>query len=160
MVASATPTARFASRTLALLVDRLRARRESVAQCAEALRIEAADALSRRDLSDLYDHDDPSVDSDATTALMLADRAERLLWEVDQALARVTDGTYGYCIDCGGGIPFARLQALPATNRCVGCSQRSSPRTRTPVDRDHPGTNKVGGRALAGFGPAMRQVAR
>jgi RNA polymerase-binding transcription factor DksA len=160
MVATTTHDARFAPRTLAALTELLLARRASVAGCAEALRIEVEDALRQRDVSDLFDHDDPSADSDATTALMLAEWVERRLWEVDEALARVADGTYGYCIDCGGGIPLERLRALPATKRCVGCSQRSSPPTSTLLDRDQQRTNKVGGRSLAGFGPPVRRVGR
>ena len=148
-----TLTARFAPRTLASLADILLARRASVARCLGALRIEVADALSQRDLSDLFDHEDPSVDSDATTALMLAEWVERRLWEVDEALARVANGTYGYCLDCGGGIPLERLRALPSTSRCVGCSHQV-------VDRDHLRSNKIGGRSLAGFGTSVRRVAR
>jgi len=148
--------ARFAPRTLTILTDLLLARRASVARCLEALHSEVTDALSQRDLSDLFDQEEPSVDSDATTALMLVARAERRLWEVDEALARVTDGSYGYCIDCGGGIPLERLRALPSTARCVGCSRR----TRRFVDRDHLRLSKVGGRSLAGFGPPVRRVER
>jgi len=153
MVVQTTREARFAPRTLAVLADLLLARRALVAGFADALRIEVADALSRRDVSDLFDHEDPSADSDATTALMLAEWVERRLWEVDQALVRVADGTYGYCIDCGGSIPLERLRALPSTNRCVGCSHQV-------VDWDHLRTNKIGGRSLAGFGPPVRRVER
>jgi RNA polymerase-binding transcription factor DksA len=153
MVATTTRDTRFAPRTLASLTGLLLARRASVAGCAKALRIEVEEALSQRDLSDLLDHEDPSVDSDATTALMLAEWVEHRLWEIDQALAQVTDGTYGYCIDCGGSIPLERLRALPSTNTCVACSQQV-------VDRDHLRSNKVGGRSLAGFGPAVRRVGR
>ncbi|MDH3538826.1 MAG: TraR/DksA C4-type zinc finger protein [Acidimicrobiia bacterium] len=157
MVATTTRDARFAPKTLAALTKLLLARRASVAGCAEALRIEVEDALSRRDLSDLLDHDDPSADSDATTALMLAEWVERRLWEVDGALARVADGTYGYCLHCGGPIPLKRLRALPATGTCVACSHGSSPRAH---DRQRARTNKIGGRSLAGFGPPVRRVGR
>jgi len=132
----AATTARFAPRTLAVLVDLLLARRASVARCAEALRIEAADALSRQDLSDLHEHEDPSVDTDASTALMLGEWVERRLWEVEEALTRVADGKYGYCVSCGGGIPLERLRALPATVNCVECSRRSLYRIGETVDRD------------------------
>ncbi len=148
MVATTTRTTRFAPRTLASLTDLLLTRRASVAGCAEALRIEVEDALSQRDLSDLFDQEDPSADSDATTALMLAEWVERRLWEIDEALARVTDGTYVYCIDCGSGIPLDRLRALPATPRCVRCSQR----TCQYIDRDHLRTHHSRGRSLAGLG--------
>jgi RNA polymerase-binding transcription factor DksA len=147
-------TARFAPRTLASLTDLLRARQASEARCAEALRTEVAGALSQRDLSDLFDQEDPSVDTDTTTALMLVGRVERLLWEVEQALARVADGTYGYCIDCGIGIPLERLRALPATARCVGCSHRFSHWTRELV-RDHLSSDQIPGRSLAGLGSSV-----
>ncbi len=114
----------------------------------EGLRSEVADAFSQRDLSDVFDQGGPSVDSDTTTALTLVARAERRLWEVDEALARVADGTYGYCIDCGTGIPLERLRALPATERCVGCSRR----TCKLVDRDHLRFN-MQDRSLAGLAP-------
>jgi DnaK suppressor protein len=45
----------------------------------------------------------------------------RELREIDVALARINSGAYGDCIDCGGGIPLARLKAMPAADRCVGC---------------------------------------
>ena len=131
----AATTARFAPRTLAALVDLLLARRASVARCAETLRIDAADARSQRDLSDLLDHEDPSVDSDPSTALMLGEWVERRL-EVEEALTRVADGKYGYCVSCGGGIPLERLRALPATTNCVECSRRSLHGTEESIDRD------------------------
>ncbi len=31
----------------------------------------------------------------------------------------------GYCQQCGDEIPFARLQAVPATRLCIGCAERS-----------------------------------
>lgn len=153
-------TARFAPRTLAILVDFLLARRESVARSAEALRSEVADAMSQRDLSDLFDQEDPSADSDATTALMLVEWVSRRLLEVEEVLARVADGTYGYCVDCGTGIPLERLKALSATARCVECSRRPSYRTQKLVDRDHARSNKIQGRSLVGSGTSVRGVER
>jgi len=43
------------------------------------------------------------------------------LTEVDAALARMRDGTYGECADCGIAIAAARLMAYPTARRCVGC---------------------------------------
>ena len=42
--------------------------------------------------------------------------------EVDAALARVDAGTYGVCEACGRAIGAARLEALPAARRCIGCA--------------------------------------
>jgi RNA polymerase-binding transcription factor DksA len=43
------------------------------------------------------------------------------LTEVDAALARMRDGTYGDCVDCGVGIAPARLAAYPTARRCISC---------------------------------------
>ena len=43
----------------------------------------------------------------------------RRLHEIDAALARVADGTYGRCAVCGAPIAPARLEARPATDRCI-----------------------------------------
>jgi DnaK suppressor protein len=43
------------------------------------------------------------------------------LTEVDAALARIRDGSYGECADCGVTIAPARLAAYPTALRCVKC---------------------------------------
>ncbi|WP_203597660.1 TraR/DksA family transcriptional regulator [Actinomadura bangladeshensis] len=46
------------------------------------------------------------------------------LEEIDAALARLTDGTYGLCEDCRKPIPEGRLEIIPYARRCVNCQQR------------------------------------
>ncbi len=46
------------------------------------------------------------------------------LREVEDALARIRDGDYGTCIDCGGPIGVARLKAYPTAVRCIRCQDR------------------------------------
>ncbi|MBU6483333.1 MAG: TraR/DksA C4-type zinc finger protein [Betaproteobacteria bacterium] len=46
------------------------------------------------------------------------------LTQVEQALARMADGSYGACVDCGRPIPQARLYAYPTATRCVACQER------------------------------------
>jgi RNA polymerase-binding transcription factor DksA len=48
-------------------------------------------------------------------------RARAMIGEVDAALARMDDGTYGACGSCGGAIPVERLEAIPHTRTCVHC---------------------------------------
>ena len=43
------------------------------------------------------------------------------LAQVQDALRRIADGTYGECIDCGDPIDLRRLVALPATPYCAPC---------------------------------------
>ena len=42
-----------------------------------------------------------------------------LLTEVEDALKRIEDGTYGNCVVCGQPIPEKRLEAIPWASRCV-----------------------------------------
>ncbi len=52
---------------------------------------------------------------------ILTDRDRGKLEAIDEALSRVTDGSYGLCEDCGAEIAEGRLQALPFTRLCVTC---------------------------------------
>lgn len=47
---------------------------------------------------------------------------ERELSDIDAAFARVDDGTYGICLDCGRAIPVGRLEVRPTADRCVTCA--------------------------------------
>ncbi|MEJ7567797.1 MAG: TraR/DksA C4-type zinc finger protein [Gaiellaceae bacterium] len=49
----------------------------------------------------------------------LEEDAQAQLREVDDALARIEDGTYGTCTACGKQIPAARLEAVPWTKLCI-----------------------------------------
>jgi RNA polymerase-binding transcription factor DksA len=51
----------------------------------------------------------------------LADAARAGLAEIDAALARLADGSYGICQACGASISRPRLAARPAARTCVGC---------------------------------------
>ena len=46
--------------------------------------------------------------------------------ELDQALDRLRQGTYGACARCGARIPDERLAAQPTTVTCVGCARASA----------------------------------
>jgi DnaK suppressor protein len=48
------------------------------------------------------------------------------LADVDRAIEKLEEGTYGRCDDCGRTIPAPRLEAIPATAYCVECSARRS----------------------------------
>jgi RNA polymerase-binding transcription factor DksA len=50
--------------------------------------------------------------------------ARHHLDEIDAALARVADGSYGICEVCGQPIPSGRLEARPTSRTCVGCASK------------------------------------
>jgi DnaK suppressor protein len=50
-------------------------------------------------------------------------RDARELQELDAALARMRDGSFGRCVDCGVEIELARLRAQPGARRCLRCQE-------------------------------------
>jgi len=57
--------------------------------------------------------------------LLLSARAEYQLTEIDQALKRIDEGTYGTCEQCGQRINPARLMTMPAVTACITCKSKS-----------------------------------
>lgn len=53
--------------------------------------------------------------------LHLSQQAQAAIEEIDAALAKIDQGTYGLCENCGAPIPRARLEALPHARLCVAC---------------------------------------
>jgi len=64
----------------------------------------------------------------------LDDRGKAEIEAIDRALRRIAEGTYATCVDCGGEIPEARLNAVLIAETCLGCAaarekKRIPPRT-------------------------------
>ena len=59
-------------------------------------------------------------------AFMFASRDGAYLGQLEQAIQRIEDGTYGVCRVCGTEIPKARLEAVPTTKICVTCKEEES----------------------------------
>jgi RNA polymerase-binding transcription factor DksA len=66
----------------------------------------------------------PDVDSilERELAVSGAARTRAIVADIDAALARIDDGTYGTCEVCGGSIPQPRLEAIPQARRCAACA--------------------------------------
>ena len=54
-------------------------------------------------------------------ALRLGERESQMAADIDQALMRIKEGTYGKCARCGRDIPLARLEALPTARFDAEC---------------------------------------
>lgn len=77
------------------------------------------------------DVDEGFADSAHATAersqtLALIDQLLEHRKEIDAALARMDEGIYGKCENCGQEIPFERLEARPTATLCVSCKQATS----------------------------------
>ena len=53
----------------------------------------------------------------------LTDGERTVLLRIDEALNRIDDGTYGYCLNCGVQMSDKRLAAVPWTPHCVDCQE-------------------------------------
>ena len=53
----------------------------------------------------------------------LGENSQTVLAEIDRALARIEDGTYGTCTNCGKEIALARLDAQPWASLCIDCAR-------------------------------------
>lgn len=58
--------------------------------------------------------------------LTLERRTKDQMAEVERALQKFEEGTYGRCDKCGGTIDPARLEARPQANLCLSCKAKSS----------------------------------
>ncbi|MFC1982765.1 TraR/DksA family transcriptional regulator [Chloroflexota bacterium] len=58
--------------------------------------------------------------------LTLENRIRRELGEVEHALHKFEEGTYGYCDNCGQAIDPARLEALPQATLCLNCKSQQA----------------------------------
>ncbi|MGC4112442.1 MAG: TraR/DksA family transcriptional regulator [Nocardioides sp.] len=60
--------------------------------------------------------------------LTLVNHEREKLAQIDRALARIADGTYGVCESCGNPIGKGRLMAFPRATLCLTCKQREERR--------------------------------
>lgn len=60
--------------------------------------------------------------------LQLSENLRDLLDQVEHALTRIDDGSYGECESCGKSIEAARLKALPYASLCIDCKRREERR--------------------------------
>ena len=85
---------------------------------------DAALSLNRSETSSLPMHmaDLGSDNFEQELTLSLVGSEKEALDQIDLALGRIGDGTYGKCEDCGKKIPEPRLEAIPYTSVCVQCA--------------------------------------
>ncbi len=111
------------------------ARREALLRLHKSL-MARRDELLRRlggELDELRGSEDHSYSGDSAdlafdtgseeVTSQLAELESRELTQIERALARLKQGTYGLCEICQKKIPVARLNALPFTTTCVPCQR-------------------------------------
>ena len=66
-------------------------------------------------------NDRASQESDMTLELRNRDRERKLIKKIDEIIAKIDSGDYGYCESCGIEIGLKRLEARPTATLCIDC---------------------------------------
>ena len=109
---------RFAAQLEAERAD-AEARRAGSASAMNEVRAAKSETLA----DDEHDPDGPTMTQEwSQRTAVLADLAAEI-HDIDRALARIADGTYGVCTRCGKRITVARLEARPTAELCIDCAR-------------------------------------
>lgn len=120
------PTQQYMNQVqLAFFRDRLLALKREIAQNAYA----TSDNLRSTEFQ-IDPSDRATQEEEHSIELRVRDRERKLLRKIDQALARIDDGSYGYCEETGEPIGLRRLLARPTATLSVEAQQRRERRER------------------------------
>lgn len=82
--------------------------------------IVAASVHSNAD--DEHDPEGATIAFERSQVGALIEQAEQHLTEIEQAVDRLSRGSYGVCTTCGNAIPAERLEARPTARTCLTCA--------------------------------------
>jgi DnaK suppressor protein len=68
-------------------------------------------------------NDRASQESDIALELRNRDRERKLIKKIDESIALIDSGEYGYCNSCGVEIGLKRLEARPTATLCIDCKE-------------------------------------
>ncbi len=99
----------------------------------ESILVESRDTLNVLQLesenhADIADR--ASSETDRSIELRARDRQRKLISKIESALARIEDGSYGYCIETGEPISLRRLDARPIATLSVEAQERHERREK------------------------------
>jgi len=69
--------------------------------------------------------DRANLETDRNFLLRIRDRERKLILKIKEGLARIEDGTFGICEECGEEISEERLKARPVTTLCIDCKTKA-----------------------------------
>jgi RNA polymerase-binding transcription factor DksA len=99
-------------------------RDETLARLADLMGDYDAVVTASRDTNadDEHDPEGATIAFERSQLGALVLQAELHLAEIDAAMTRLDDGTYGTCYRCGGEIGDGRLEARPVARTCIRCA--------------------------------------
>ncbi len=82
-------------------------------------------------------YDIASSERDRELSYMLGDRERKKVREIDNALIKIKEGTYGVCDECGEPISKKRLKVIPYSNLCINCQSRAEEEEKKQMSEDY-----------------------
>ena len=80
-------------------------------------------------------NDRATQESEFSLELRTRDRERKLIRKIEEAIKRIEDGSYGYCVETGEEIGIKRLEARPVATLCVEAQERRERREKQYGDR-------------------------
>lgn len=102
------------------------ARERLLAEKSDLWRQLQASSGTLAELDKVPEEDQARLLHDQFVSLRVGHLAYRRLKQIDAALARLAEGSYGICLDCEGPISPKRLAAIPSAERCIACQERAA----------------------------------
>ena len=81
-------------------------------------------------------NDRATLESEFALELRTRDRERKLIRKIEEAMQRIEDGSYGYCLETGEPIGVKRLEARPVATLCIEAQERRERRERQYGDRE------------------------
>jgi DnaK suppressor protein len=121
---STTRTAGSSQRTEALRKMLLERRQEVMKEINGLIGHRMSDEIQRRVDSAPDVGDQALLDTERVRDISIMELRNKMRQQMDEALAKLEEGTYGRCADCGAEISEKRLRAVPFARRCVTCQEK------------------------------------
>jgi DnaK suppressor protein len=119
-----TKTASSNPRTEALRRMLLERRQEVMKEINGLIGHRMSDEIQRRVDSAPDVGDQALLDTERVRDISIMELRNKMRQQIDEALAKLEEGTYGRCADCGAEISEKRLRAVPFARRCVACQEK------------------------------------
>ena len=125
MTGIAEDTAALSTHQRSTLRSRLTEDREATAVLVDRLIADIAsfqDSVKDSVADDEHDPEGPTLAFERSQSTAILGQTRDHLSQIDDALERLEDGSYGVCTTCNRPIPIARLEARPYSTQCVTCA--------------------------------------
>jgi len=74
---------------------------------------------------DEHDPEGPTLAFERSQSTAILEQTRQHFAQIESAMLRLDEGSFGVCATCGRDIPFARLEVRPYSTQCVSCASKA-----------------------------------